>query len=286
MANFNNGKYLEQAIESVCKQSRKDWELLLIDDASTDNSRQIIELYCNDERIKLFYNEKNIGYIGSLQKIIFIAEAEIVGVLDSDDALTQNALENVLKVYENNKNCRFLYSQFAYCDKNLNFIKRGRCKKIPTESCELFERCISAFRTFKKELYFEVGGFDKKSIYAEDRDLYYKFEEVTKPFFLDEILYYYRVLPSSQSHDSRKQVQGIWADVIARHNSFIRRKKTGYKNLSKKNINEELFGNFLYAFKTGYYFWSFKLFLRLFYCYNFDFLNLKNLIFDKISKNK
>ena len=62
MANYNNGEYIGEAIESVLNQSFTDWELIVIDDSSTDNSVAVIENYLNDGRIRFLKNRENIGY--------------------------------------------------------------------------------------------------------------------------------------------------------------------------------------------------------------------------------
>ena len=61
IANYNNGKYLMEAIESVRQQTYTNWEIILVDDASTDNSKDIYRELENDSRIHIFYNEQNKG---------------------------------------------------------------------------------------------------------------------------------------------------------------------------------------------------------------------------------
>lgn len=61
IANYNNGKYIKEAIDSVYIQDYSNWEIIIVDDASTDNSKEIYSEFINNPRIRVFYNEKNRG---------------------------------------------------------------------------------------------------------------------------------------------------------------------------------------------------------------------------------
>lgn len=94
MASYNYANYISEAIESVINQTYKDWELIVIDDGSSDNSVEIIEQFVKkDNRIKLFINEKNLGLAKTLQKGIELSSAEWIAFLESDDIFTPNSLE-------------------------------------------------------------------------------------------------------------------------------------------------------------------------------------------------
>ena len=88
IANFNNGHYFSDCFRSLIAQTEKNWEAIVIDDASTDNSVEIIsEMIKGDERFRFFQNEKNLGYQHTLVRAIELSQAEIFGRLDPDDAL-------------------------------------------------------------------------------------------------------------------------------------------------------------------------------------------------------
>jgi glycosyltransferase involved in cell wall biosynthesis len=240
MANFNQGKYLDEAIKSVLAQSFQNWELVIIDDCSTDNSVKVIEKYLGDKRIRFFKNEKNLGYIQTLKKLIENSHAPIVGILDGDDALSSTAIEEILDYYKKNYGANFVYSQFMFCDPKLQPVKKGFARRIPPGQTNLQADCVSAFRTFTKNCYFRTAGFDQKMIYAEDQDLYFKMEEITDLFFLDKVLYYYRVLPTSQSHDFRKAKIGRISHILARYYAYRRRRNLDIVNLKRRQIAREL----------------------------------------------
>jgi len=110
IANYNNEKYLETAINSIISQTYKNWELVIVDDGSTDNSLQIIEPFLKDKRIKLIVLKQNCG-VGYSKKIgADNCQNDILGVLDADDKIHEETLEIIVDAYKNNPNCGFIYT--------------------------------------------------------------------------------------------------------------------------------------------------------------------------------
>jgi glycosyltransferase involved in cell wall biosynthesis len=106
---FNGGKYLAEAIESVLNQTWVNFEFIIIDDASTDNSVEIIKSY-NDSRIRFFKNEKNIGQTASLNKGLKLAKSDYIARLDQDDVCLPVRLEEQYKYLENNQEVTIISS--------------------------------------------------------------------------------------------------------------------------------------------------------------------------------
>ncbi len=94
---YNYSEYISQTIESVLAQTFSDWELIIVDDASSDNSVEIIKNYCNDQRIKLICNEKNLGLKESIKTALKEAKGEWIAFVESDDSITPNSLEKRLQ---------------------------------------------------------------------------------------------------------------------------------------------------------------------------------------------
>ena len=92
LANYNGEKHLHEAIESVLEQTYQDFEFVIIDDASTDSSRKVIENY-HDKRIKKYYAEKNRNIAYSLNLALSMASGEYIARIDSDDVWELNKLE-------------------------------------------------------------------------------------------------------------------------------------------------------------------------------------------------
>ncbi len=240
MANYNNSKYVGEAIQSVLKQTFKNWELIIVDDASTDDSIPKIRPFLDDKRIRFFANEVNRGYISVLNKMVYETNADIFGILDSDDTLTEDALEDLYKSHMENPACGFIYSQFMYCDSNLNPVALGNCKAIPPGDTNLRCNRVSAFRTFKKKDYFKTEGFNEKMVGAEDKDIIFKMEEVSALFFVDKVLYMHRILPNSQTYNPSKFKISLCSFFQAKYEAYLRRVNSDVPNLTSREIIKEL----------------------------------------------
>jgi glycosyltransferase involved in cell wall biosynthesis len=270
MANYNNSKYIAEAISSVLNQNLKDWELIIVDDASTDDSVEKIRLFLKDKRIRFFKNKVNKGYVNTLNMMVYESRAEIFGILDSDDALAENALKEIYTAHISNPDCGFIYSQFMYCDPSLNPLQVGYCTPTPPEDTNLRKHYACAFRTFKKRDYFKTEGFDKEIVSAEDKDIIYKMEEVTNLFFVNKVLYKYRVLPDSQTHEPEKYITAYKSLFLAKIKAFERRLNSDIPNLTIREISKEVFRAIRFFLNKG------KLKIALFFL--FRFLNtLRNL---------
>lgn len=113
MANYNYEKYLSNAIESILNQTYTNWELIIIDDGSKDNSVNIIRKYCEkDSRIKFFQHENaiNKGLKNTLLLGLEITSNEWVAFLESDDVLKPNYLEEKVKAIQNNPEAELIFN--------------------------------------------------------------------------------------------------------------------------------------------------------------------------------
>lgn len=96
ITSYNYEQYIKEAIESVLNQTYSDFEIIIIDDCSTDNSVNVIKQF-NDERIKFIQNEQNIGLKGSMQRAISICTGDWIAFLESDDTWFPETLEKRLE---------------------------------------------------------------------------------------------------------------------------------------------------------------------------------------------
>lgn len=99
MRSFNYDKFISEAIDSVLNQKFRDFELIIIDDCSTDNSKRIIEAYQErDDRIRAFFHEKNMGGASTANECILKATGEYISFLDSDDVWVESKLETQIAI--------------------------------------------------------------------------------------------------------------------------------------------------------------------------------------------
>lgn len=227
VANYNCGKYIEDCIKSVNDQTNPNWLCVIVDDASTDNSIELIRPHLNS-KIRLMRSQENIGYIRTLKKLIEESSTDIVGILDGDDALFPDATDVILQAYANNPDAGFIYSNCRRFNEDMTTpIGRFGSVRVPPNKTLLRAGFVTAIKTFRKSSYYRTDGLDESILYAEDRDLVYKLEEVTKPVFIDKPLYKYRTVPDSQSEDKIKQRIGVRNHLRARMDALRRRNIRG-----------------------------------------------------------
>ncbi len=116
---YNNSKDVVNAIESVIKQTYSNWELILIDDCSTDNTLFVISDYLSDKKInvKLFKNNKNLGVYSSLNEGLIRSNGQYITRIDSDDTLAEDMLKTQVSFLENDY---YIASQSLYQRGNLH----------------------------------------------------------------------------------------------------------------------------------------------------------------------
>ncbi len=108
---YNYSEYISETIKSVQAQTYSDWELIIVDDASTDNSVEIIRNFCqNDKRIKLICHDKNKGLAKAIQTGLKYAKGEWVAFLESDDTFKSNTLQKRFEVAEKYSNVGLIFN--------------------------------------------------------------------------------------------------------------------------------------------------------------------------------
>ena len=96
MPSYNTSEYISESIESVVKQTYSNWELIIVDDCSTDNTDAVVGEYLDDSRIRYLKNEKNSGAAFSRNRALREAKGRWIAFLDSDDIWSENKLEKCL----------------------------------------------------------------------------------------------------------------------------------------------------------------------------------------------
>lgn len=200
MTCYNRGKYIKDAIKSIYQQEYTNWELIIVEDKSTDNSLDIINKCIKEfnieDRTKLITNAENMGYGYSLGKAITESSGELVAILDSDDALSDNNVFTiVVNAHVNNPNVSMTYSNYNECDEKLNKIKVHKTRQLkPSESFLTMgaKLKISHLKVIKKRCYDMTPGINPALKQTVDKDLILKIEEVGSLLYIDEILLNYR----------------------------------------------------------------------------------------------
>jgi glycosyltransferase involved in cell wall biosynthesis len=199
---YNHEKYLSETIESVLDQSFKDFELIILDDFSRDNSRAIIENYQRkDKRIKAYFHKKNMGMASTINDLLSKASGKYVAYLDSDDLWDKLKLERQLAVLEKNDSL-VVYSEGEIIDGNgvptgqtftqtawgSNKKKSGRIFEELLFENFIFQSSIIHKRNIEKNI-----QFDEKLKYINDYKFWVDLAKKHQFFFIKTPLAKYRV---------------------------------------------------------------------------------------------
>lgn len=224
IANYNNGPYLKEAIESVLAQSYSNWEVVIVDDASTDNSLEIYKEYASDPRFYVYHNDVNCGCGFTKRRCVESAHGELCGFLDPDDALMPKAIEEMVGCHKIHPNAACVFSRFYRCDERLVPQTESRLLEIPEGEDYFTHRDYSPehFATFKRAAYLQTGGIDPTLKMAVDQDLYFRLEEVGQVVVLDRLTYKYRQHLGGISRMSDGDRSFYW-NLIVRNNTCYRR---------------------------------------------------------------
>lgn len=198
MTCFNQGHFIKDAIQSIVNQTYKDWELIIVDDASADNSMQMINHYIHKfgiiKSVKIVKHRENEGYGSSLNDAIIMATRPLIAIVDSDDALCHtDALQLCINAHIKHPEVAMTYSNYNECDKNLVIRKTYRTRQIPEGKTYLDGGIrVSHLKVLKHDNYRMTDGINPKLRQAVDKDLTLKIEETGKLLFIDKVLYNYR----------------------------------------------------------------------------------------------
>lgn len=250
IANYNNGKFFEDCYHSIIAQTFTDWEAVILDDASTDDSLEVISaLVKDDSRFKIFRNEVNSGVGITKSKLIELSNGDICGFVDPDDAITPDALKSSIDVFKKDKKTVLTYSSFMKCDEHLKPLEQFKSGRQVVNSDPYFFNCpvhIVHFVCFRKDVYEKTEKMNSEMKIAEDQDLYLKMYEKGKVKFIDEANYLYRTHSGGISQNenlpkSREYFAKVIFNAMKRRNlTTINGKKIPEKYSNPKEIYDLL----------------------------------------------
>ncbi len=193
----HNGKpYLEEAVKSILSQTYRDFELIAVDDASSDNSFNVLEKYAKkDIRIKIIKNEKNIGLTKSLIKAASIAKGSYIARQDADDISLPKRLEKQIDFLSHNPSYGAIGTRAGIINKDGKFIKKADVPMtwFMTKLILKFGNCfLHGSMMMRKEDYDNAGGYRNNFYFGQDFDLWLRISNKKKMKNLGERLYLWR----------------------------------------------------------------------------------------------
>ena len=268
---YNGEKYLQQALNSIEKQSYKNWELIFWDNRSTDNSKNIFKSFKN-KKFKYYFSKKHTSLYKARNLAIKKSRGQFISFIDADDLWERNKLKDQVKLFLRNNHVSLIYSNLWIQNENLKKRKLYWKKDLPSGLIYkkiIKEYCIGVITVMiKKNILPKKNAFDPKYSVIGDFDLFTRLAKKNKFIAVQAPLATYRIHGDNLSLKNRiKEIDEL------KH--WLKNNKYELQSFEKKIIQNKIdLRNFLYLKLKGQFIESLKLFL------NKPFLNkkLKNFI--------
>ncbi len=202
ITNHNYGKYIKKSIESVMNQTFKNFELIIIDDGSSDNSKNIINEYENNPNVTIIY-QKQKGLNISNNVAIRLSRGEYIIRLDADDWLDKNALKILSKYLDKNKGRVLVFPDYFEVDEEGNVI--NRIKRHNFDKVTLLDRPAHGACTLIRKKYLkEVGMYDENFSCQDGYDIWLRLTYKYKVGNINKPLFFYRKHRNNLTNSNKK----------------------------------------------------------------------------------
>lgn len=204
---YNSATILSHAIDSVLQQTYQHTEIIIVDDGSKDNTKEILKPYLklHAGKIKYFYQE-NYGSSVARNNGIRLSNGDYIAFLDADDQWFKDKLERQLDFVKNNSQCHLVFSNARIINQDGNFLRNY------IKDCSIFKNANQMFlmllmKNFipfssvmaKRDILHKVGLFDESLRGCEDYDLVLKISKLVPLGFISDNLINYRISPGNKS---------------------------------------------------------------------------------------
>jgi glycosyltransferase involved in cell wall biosynthesis len=211
---YNGEKFIGDAIKSVLTQTYKDWELVIVDDGSTDNSCEVVESYLNNDKVRLVKNTYNKGIAKTMNKGIAVSTGDFIAFLDQDDIWHPRKLELQLQKFVNERDNLGLVGCGMVFIKNDKY--RGIFRINDKKSLDQTRILTKIFLTntnsasimmLKRDCLKEVGLFDESLIAWGDFEMFFRVAKFYKIGYVNRLLVKKRVHSESANVKLRKEIR-------------------------------------------------------------------------------
>lgn len=228
---YNAEKYLKETIDSVLNQSFHDFELVLINDCSTDDSVDVIRQYA-DPRIRFIQNEHNLGMHKTMDCCVEEAKGEYVLLLCDDDLIANDCLEKKARVLENDEKINLVFSASSVIDSHGKIIMKRRPYKanLKFDGKTLAKKSFETKNVFaepsnvmfRKSAVTNLDGFDCDIKYAIDWDYWLRICSTGDVYYIDDYLSCFRISDTSETSRMIK----IRKSIFEEDNYFVEKMRT------------------------------------------------------------
>lgn len=218
---YNAGRFLADAVRSILGQTYKDFELIIVDDGSTDATADILsDVAKKDLRVRLIRNESNLGIVQALNKGLSICQGEYVVRMDADDISASNRLSKQIAVMENEPEISVLGASVSYIDaegKSLGVVRESRVDKSLLYANPLLHPTV----VIRKKALDKIGArYEDKYLYAEDYFLWLRLSKEGKIGTIPDVVLNYRI--SGQATRVRQLKRVMWSTLKVKWDAVFR----------------------------------------------------------------
>jgi CMP-N-acetylneuraminic acid synthetase len=188
----NYGRYLQQSVESVLKQTLHDWELIIINDGSTDDTEEVLKSYADHFKIKIVHQKTAQGLPVSCNNALKLANGEYFIRLDADDYFDENALLVLSSVLDSHPEVGLVYPDYYHISEDGEMLELVRRKKIDEEAMLLDLPAHGAGTMIRISALKDLNGYNEKIRCQDGYDLWIRFIHKFKVYNVNLPLFYYR----------------------------------------------------------------------------------------------
>ena len=191
ITNYNYGQFLRQAIESVLIQTEQDFEIILIDDGSMDDSVSLIQSYIDHPKVKIIL-QQNKGLTISNNLALKLSRGKYIMRLDADDYLAENALGKLSTILDKKPEIGMVFGDYYLVDESENILEHFRRHDFNQDVKLLDQPAHGACTMFRVECLKQLGGYDESITRQDGYELWLRFIEKYEVSNINTPLFYYR----------------------------------------------------------------------------------------------
>jgi glycosyltransferase involved in cell wall biosynthesis len=215
MSVYNGERFLSESIDSILCQTYRDYEFIIVDDGSSDNSFRILDSYAKEnQNIKIIRNDSNIGLTKSLNKALLSARGNYVARMDADDISIDTRLEKQIDLLEQNVNVGLVSCNSIVIDENGHAVKNVLMPLTINSLIRKRNYLVHGSVIIRKDVLDKLGGYDEEMRYAQDYELWLRITGHYEIRCIEEYLYKCRVHPEAILN--RKYFQQIFYTALAK----------------------------------------------------------------------
>ncbi|MCK5580787.1 MAG: glycosyltransferase [Candidatus Omnitrophica bacterium] len=266
---YNCGEFIAETLESVLNQTYPRFEIIVVDDGSTDSTEGIVRGYVEKHPEKVvYYRQENGGAAKTRNVGLSHAKGEYIAFLDGDDIFFPEKLEKTIAFLEQYHNYALVYTDMFLIDDEGHFLKHWLESKKYFDQGHIFinllKECffIPSSVVIRKEILDQVGGFDENIRYTEDADLWLRIAKHHQIGLIKEPLVKWRIHQGNTSKDIKSGTENMIK--VFEKQFFSSDINAEAKKILRKRLAEKYFDLGYHGYRISDYRWAKDLFLKSF----------------------